>query len=340
MTYPKWSHWFTPHPGGAIAMVNFLSLLVVAALVASGGSSVATPHGAHHSSKFRDCAQCPQMVRIPGGEFVMGSQANDPLHDPLESPTRRVRVPAFAAGRFDVTRGQWAAFVRATHRPTVRGCQWTGRSGPAGDAQSAWDDLGFEQTVRDPVVCVTWQDASDYATWLSRTTGRRYRLLSEAEWEYAARAGTNTAYYWGAGSSHDFANHGTEACCGGLAEGRDRWIKTSPGGAFTANRFGLYDMSGNVLQWVADCFSPSYAGLPVDGAAFTTARPIHADGDLRDLDGSSTCAYRVVRGGDWGDRRRWIRSAARNFAPPPGPGPDLAAYRSGGVGFRVARSIR
>jgi formylglycine-generating enzyme required for sulfatase activity len=220
----------------------------------------------------------------------------------------------------------------------LRGCQWTGKPGPDGAKASSWQDLGFDQTDRDPVVCVTWNDARDYAAWLSGRTHKAYRLLSEAEWEYAARAGTTTAFYWGAGNSHDHANHGTEECCGGLAAGRDRWIKTSPSDAFPPNGFGLFDMSGNVLQWVEDCFSPNYAGLPTDGSAFTTPRTIEATGDLKDLNGSSTCAYRVVRGGDWGDQARWVRTAARSFAPPPGPGPDLSAYRSGGVGFRVARA--
>ena len=288
---------------------------------------------------FRDCRDCPTMVPIPGGTFVMGTDPADPLHDALEGPTRSVAVHRFAAGRLDVTRSEWAAFVRTTHRPIAKGCQWTGKKGRDADKFASWDDLGFEQSASDPVVCVSWNDARDYARWLSRRTGKRYRLLSEAEWEYAARAGTTAAYYWGSGASHDYANHGTDKCCGGAAQGSDRWIWTSPGGAFPANRFGLYDMSGNVLQWVEDCFSPSYAGLPVDGSAFTTARLIVASGDLAELAGTSTCSYRVVRGGDWGDQSRWIRTASRSFAPPPGPGPGINAYRSGGVGFRVARDL-
>lgn len=313
-----------------------LLLALFGALAWASGGVEARPLFASH---FRDCAHCPEMVHVPAGEYLMGTGPTDPFYDPLEGPARRVRVARFAAGQFDVTRAEWARFVRATKRPTVHGCQWTGKTGAAGEAASAWNDLGFDQTPRDPVVCVTWQDAKDYVQWLRRLTGKRYRLLSEAEWEYAARAGTTTPFYWGGDPSHDRANHGTEKCCAGVAEGRDRWIKTSPGGAFAANRFGLYDMSGNVLQWVEDCFSPGYVGLPADGSAFVTAQPIAATGDLRDLDGTSTCAYRVVRGGDWGDQRRWIRTSSRSFAPPPGPATDLSSYRSGGVGFRVARSM-
>ena len=285
----------------------------------------------------KDCSHCPEMVPIPAGRFLMGTLAEDPLHDALEGPRHEVIVPSFLAGKYDVTRSEWAYFVRSTGRPTVKGCQWTGKVGPEGDKSASWDDLGFEQTDRDPVVCVTWRDAKDYARWLSRKTGKRYRLLSEAEWEYAARGGTTTPYFWGTGASHEHANYGTEECCGGLVSGRDKWIKTSPGDAFDPNGFGLFDMSGNVLQWVEDCFSPDYAGLPTNGAPFQTARPIVATGDLKDLSGTSTCSYRVVRGGDWGDQARWIRTASRSFAPPPGPSAALGAYRSGGVGFRVAR---
>ena len=124
----------------------------------------------------------------------------------------------------------------------------------------------------------------------------------------------------------------------GAASGRDKWIQTSPGGAFEPNAFGLFDMSGNVLQWVEDCFAITYALTPTNGSAYKTVTRIEATGDWKMLNGSSTCNYRVVRGGDWGDRASWVRTAARNFAPPPGPGPDLSAYRSGGVGFRVAGS--
>jgi formylglycine-generating enzyme required for sulfatase activity len=288
----------------------------------------------------KDCSHCPEMIRVPAGTFLMGTPADDPMHDVLEEPRHAVTVRRFLAGRYDVTRREWAYFVRETHRPVVKGCQWTGKSGPEGERTASWNDLGFQQTDLDPVVCVTWRDAKDYADWLSQKTGKHYRLLSEAEWEYAARAGTTTPFFWGTGASHEHANHGTEECCGGLASGRDRWIKTSPGNAFDPNGFGLFDMSGNVLQWVEDCFSPSYSGLPADGAPFQTARAIVATGDLKDLTGTSTCSYRVVRGGDWGDQARWIRTASRSFAPPPGPGPDLNAYRSGGVGFRVARDWR
>ena len=314
-----------------------LSAIIFVVLVLSFAPFAHAKTHAAPTRSVRDCAMCPEIIRLPAGSFIMGSPTADPLHDVLEEPQHNVTVKAFWAGMYDVTRSEWAYFVLSTRRPTIKGCQWTGKPGPEGEKSASWVDLGFAQTSRDPVVCVTWQDAKDYAHWLSRRTGKAYRLLSEAEWEYAARAGTVTPYFWGSDQTHEHANHGTEDCCGGLISGRDQWVKTSPGDAFPPNAFGLFDMSGNVLQWVEDCFSPSYLGLPADGSPFVTNRKIVATGDLKDLSEFSTCEFRVVRGGDWGDQARWVRTASRSFAPPPGPGPKLDSYRSGGVGFRIAR---
>ena len=286
---------------------------------------------------FRDCRECPEMIAIPGGQFVMGSPEGEKGRDPIEGPQHAVTIKGFAAGKYDVTRGQWRAFAAATHRPTVSGCQWVG---PTRDHETSanWQKVDFPQTDEHPVVCVTWNDAQDYARWLSARTHHHYRLLSEAEWEYAARGGTTTPYWWASGDSHAFANHGTAKCCGGLAEGPDKWLFTSPGGAFPPNPFGLYDMSGNVLQFVTDCFSPAYEEHG-DGKANVSPRKLNTSGDLADLNGANSCDYRVVRGGDWGDQAAWVRSAARSFAPPPGPETKLGTYRSGGVGFRVARDL-
>lgn len=306
-----------------------LGLIVAAAL--------GTPASAA-SHTFRDCRGCPEMVRLTAGTMMMGSPDAEAGRDPIEGPQHRVAIRGFAIGRYDVSRGEWARFVAATRRITVDGCQWSGPSRDH-DATANWRRLGFAQDDTHPVVCVTWNDAREYAAWLSRRTHRHYRLPSEAEWEYAARDGTATAFWWGNGRSHDFSNHGTEACCGGRSEGRDRWQFTSPGSAFPANGFGLHDMAGNVLQYVADCFMPSYAGAPTDGAARSGAEVLKTKGDLADLNGKSSCDYRVVRGGDWGDRAAWVRTASRSFVPPPQPGASLATYRSGGVGFRVVRDL-
>jgi sulfatase-modifying factor enzyme 1 len=121
--------------------------------------------------------------------------------------------------------------------------------------------LNSHRMTGHPVVCLTWSDAQDYVHWLSENTGKKYRLPSESEWEYAARAGSETAYPWGAGASHEYANYGADNW-GGLASGRDKWVNTSPVDSFPPNAFGLHDMHGNVLQWLQDCFAPDYSALP------------------------------------------------------------------------------
>ncbi|WP_458389168.1 formylglycine-generating enzyme family protein [Sphingomonas sp. F9_3S_D5_B_2] len=293
--------------------------------------------GKHPLRTFHDCHGCPVMVALPSGHFLMGSPEKEPGRDAVEGPQRRVAIRSFAMGKYDVTRGEWAAFVSASRPPTQNGCEWSGLTRDH-ESSANWRHLGFAQSDRHPVVCVTWDDAQAYARWLSKRTGKHYRLPSESEWEYAARAGTDTAFYWRADASHARANYGKPECCGGLTEGPDKWLFTSPVDAFPPNAFGLHDMAGNVLQYVADCFVPSYARAPKDGSAVVGRVKLETSSYLADLNGTNSCDYRVVRGGDWGDRPAWIRSAARNFAPPPGD-VRLSSYRSGGVGFRVARDL-
>lgn len=330
----------------ARAAVAFVTLVACTSKPRSVGDTARTNATATSASVFRDgqefddCAGapwCPRMIVIPGGSFTIGSPASEPGRFDEEGPQRQVNVRRFAAGKFDVTRGEWAAFVSATSRPTRAGCSWTGKNGMKPDPKGSWNNLGFVQDDRHPVVCVSWEDAQDYIRWLSQRTGHAYRLLSEAEWEYAARAGTTTAYPWGPIASHDQANYGADQCCSGLAAGRDRWVNTSPVGSFPPNAFGLSDMNGNALQWVQDCLAMSYANLPADGSAYETADTLRLSGDLAALDGKRSCDYRVLRGGDWGDPPGQIRSAFRSFAP--FPEGTLRDYASGGVGFRVARTL-
>jgi formylglycine-generating enzyme required for sulfatase activity len=278
------------------------------------------------------------MVTIPAGHFMMGAPMSEAGASSIESPLHSVAIASFVLGRFDVTRGEWAAFVRATRRKVKRGCAYTGRPGPFLDPLGSWESTGFAQSDRHPAVCLNWQDAVDYTAWLSRRTGWHYRLPSEAEWEYAARAGARTAYSWGKVADRGHANYGPDHGYGkGVAAGRDRWIHTSPVGAFPPNRFGLYDMSGNVLQFVADCLS-TYDQTPRDGSAQRVDRPLKLGGDFKDLDGSPSCGFRMVRGGDWADPPEMLRAGFRNFAP--APPETLTSYRSTGLGFRVARDLR
>ena len=328
-----------------------LSFAMAAAMAAPSPQTTTTPLGSASTTpdqktaatrfqpgqSFRDCLDCPEMVVIPAGSFMMGSPKSEPGRYDEEGPQRQVSIREFAAGKFDVTRGQWAAFVKSTNRETRTGCAWSGRSESKPDATASWCDLGFPQDDNHPVVCVTWNDAQEYVHWLSQKTGHKYRLLTEAEWEYAARSGTTTPYPWGSTASHEYANYGADNW-GGFASGRDRWVNTSPVGSFPPNKFGLYDMHGNVLQWVQDCFAPSYAGQPADGSPYEAIVQLKMVGDLSDMNGNNSCSYRMLRGGDWGDPPRQIRSAFRNFAPPPGA--TLQDYRSGGVGFRVAQTLK
>jgi formylglycine-generating enzyme required for sulfatase activity len=266
---------------------------------------------------FRDCAGvCPEMVAMPPGSFVMGSPATEQGRYDNEGPQHQVAINySFAIAKYDVTRDEYAAFVSETNRPDSASCYvFDGKTFKDTPGMN-WRNPGFTQTGRDPAVCVSWDDTQAYASWLGQKTGKKYRLLSEAEWEYAARAGTTTAYYWGDMASHDDANYGSDTCCSALVSGRDQWVNTSPVGSFSANAFGLYDMSGNVFQWTMDCLNETYAGAPSDGSAWQ----------------SGTCGRRILRSGSWYDNSRVIRSASR--------GRYNSGDRISGIGFRVARTF-
>ena len=227
---------------------------------------------------FRECAKdCPEMVVVPAGEFIMGSPPTEKGRMPDEGPQHRVTIARpFAVSKYDVTFNDWDACV------SVGGCPREGRAG----------DVDWGRDTR-PVIYVSWDDAQQYVAWLSRMTGKPYRLLSDAEFEYAARAGTQTAYPWGDDIGENNAN-----CvgCGSPWTGSAGTWQTAPVGSFAANRFGLYDMVGNVWKWVQDCYHPNYNGAPTDGSTWT-------GGD---------CTARVVRGGFWGGGPEFVRPAFRD----------------------------
>ena len=263
---------------------------------------------AQGKSVFRDCKDCPLMRVLPAGGFIMGSPEREAGRGSAEGPRHRVVIPRpFAIGLYDVTRAQFAVFARET--------------GYAGDPKCDWRSprvrgQPMDQSNMDPVVCVSWSDAEAYAKWLSSKARHTYRLPSEAEWEYAARAGSRSATPWGNGDAREFANYGSEQCCAAFASGRDRWLYTSPVGSFRPNRFGLYDMLGNVWQRTEDCGHANYSGAPRDGSAWLSG------GD---------CTTRVVRGGAWFSSFDQLRSAVRAADP--------ADFRKNDIGFRVARSL-
>jgi formylglycine-generating enzyme len=282
---------------------------------------------------FRDCPTCPEMVEIPAGSFAMGASAAEEEREKVSADYRGASVPqvrvtigyAFALGRFEVTRGQFAAFVQATGHNAGNACSVLGRDGntPLTTGRN-WRNPGFAQTDEHPVVCVTWDDANAYTQWLSRTTGKTYRLPSEAEWEYAARAGTTTARYWGDG--RDGACRQANVCDQSVANHygfkmdevyffscTDGHANTAPVGRFPANAFGLHDMLGNVWEWTADCWVNSHQGASTDGSPRRT-------GD---------CAKRVVRGGSWYTNPSLLRTGNRSADP--------VGNRDDNSGFRVLR---
>lgn len=279
------------------------TVLVMALLSACTTASSSTSPMVGQS--FTDChAVCPEMVVIPAGRFMMGSSDTDAEGAANERPQHEVVIAqAFAMGRYEVTRAQFARFVRATqrdmHRCAGENQPWSGKW----DHEHDYVNPGFNQTDHDPVVCVSWDDADEYAQWLSMLTGHRYRLPSETEWEYAARAGSRTARYWGEvineqcryGNGQADVALELSAQTAGIAQCNDGFRFTAPVGSFRANAFGLYDMLGNAMEWVADCGHASHAGALSDGK-------VRPGGD---------CANHIIRGGSWRAEPRQMRATYR-----------------------------
>ena len=292
------------------------------------------PLHAQSIQTFRDCDDCPEMVQIPPGSFTMGVSAGEEEREGMADaskgasvPQHRVTVGAFALGTYAVTRGEFAAFVRDTGYQTGDTCYVIYKDGDqwkAGDkAGHSWRDPNFTQTDRHPAVCVSWNDAKAYVAWLSKKTGHTYRLPSEAEWEYAARANSGTARFWSDDSKQtcSYANVGDAGMAGALGRNKadyfqcsDGHMYTAPVGQFRPNAYGLYDIHGNVWQWIEDCWNKNYQGAPVDGSAWVNGE----------------CGTRVERGGSWYSRPYMVRAAFRY-------GLD-AALRKVYLGFRVART--
>jgi formylglycine-generating enzyme required for sulfatase activity len=242
---------------------------------------------------FQECTRCPAMVVAPSGSFMMGSPSTDAVADADEFPQHSVTIATpFAVSKDEVTFENWDVCYE------LGGC----RIRP--------DDLGWGRGSR-PVILVNWDDAQQYVSWLSKQTGKNYRLLSEAEWEYAARAGSTTAYSWGDDIKKDGQAMADCFACGSPFDDK----QTAPAASFAPNAFGLNDALGNVWEWVEDCYHDSYDGAPQDGSAWTA-------GD---------CSQRVIRGGSWADLPQILRSAFRLRGP--------IDNRYDGLGFRIGRAI-
>jgi formylglycine-generating enzyme required for sulfatase activity len=213
---------------------------------------------------FQDCTDCPGLVAMPAGSFEMGSSASD-----YDKPIHRVSIPkSFAIGRYEVTFKEYDKCVEE------KGCK------------RSPDDRGWGRGMH-PVINVSWVDAKEYTTWLSKKTGHVYRLPSEAEWEYAARAGSGASFWWGSGVGSRLAN--CRECRTGQAE------HTMPVGSYKPNAFGLFDTAGNAAEWTEDCWNDDYRGAPTNGSAWT----------------KGNCALRVLRGGSFDSQATYVQSGAR-----------------------------
>ncbi len=275
--------------------------------------------------EFQECRDCPRMILVPAGSYLMGSAPTEPGHSKIEAPQHSVTIAkAFASGKFEVTFDQYKAFMQETNHTAPKTCSNfdPNKNIPINLSASFWSP-GFQQEGDHPAVCVSWRDAKAYVAWLSKTLAKEYRLLSEAEWEYVARAGSHTRYHFGDSEMRlcEFGNvadstDASKLSARPLAECRDGYVRTAPVGKFAANAFGLHDTIGNVWEWVEDCGHANYEGAPSDGSAWL----------------AGACTTRVSRGGGWGSIAPHLRSAARNTL-------FGADDRYHFLGFRVARTL-
>ena len=273
-------------------------------------------------NRFKDCATCPDMVVVPRGAFTQGSPASEPGRESNEGPQHSVRVDySLAVGQFEVTRRQFAQFVSDADY-ALQGCTIYEEDGWKPRNDRDWQSPGFDQDESEPVTCVSWEDARRYTDWLAKKTGKDYRLLSDSEWEYIARAGTDTARSWGNDPEFaclltNIADQAAQDKYPGweIHDCMDGYVHTAPVEDSKPNEFGVYGTLGNVFEWVEDCWNDNYQGAPNDGSAWT-------EGD---------CTKRSLRGGSWFSQPKYVRSAFRNHFN--------ADARASTFGFRVAREL-
>ena len=264
--------------------------------------------GAGKTEWFKDCDTCPEMVVVPSGTFAMGSPKDEAERIIGEDQVQITITKPFAVGRFAVTRQEFLAFVTARGHKTDSGCTVHTGSEWKPMSERNWSSPGFTQADRHPVVCVNWNDAKAYVAWLSSVTGKSYRLLSDPEREYVARAGTTTPFWWGSSITPVQANYDGNYAYNGGAKGKWRQATVAVD-SFAANPWGLYNVHGNVFEWTEDC------GKYGDGTAQV----------------GTDCILRVMRGGAWSVQPGGLRAAVRIGINP--------ANRNSGLGFRVARTL-
>ncbi|QVM89417.1 formylglycine-generating enzyme family protein [Pseudomonas entomophila] len=293
-------------------MNAILPRLSLAALLATLGlPALAADTNTPPGTVFRDCAGvCPEMVVLPAGSFMMGTPDDEPGRQDDEGPLHPVTfAKPFAMSRFQVTAGEWDTYLRQSGAKVVDGDVRPGRHCTASKPM-------YKQGPRQPAVCMTYFDVQDYVEWLSKKTGKTYRMVSESEREYAARAGSTGPFPFplDPDAEYEISRHAN------VYGPKDGYSYTAPVGSFPPNAFGLYDMHGNVYEWVADCLHDSYVGAPTDGSAWG-----------RSSRQADSCKVVQIRGNDWGEAPIFSRSGNRNAMTPARPGDWL--------GFRVVREL-
>ncbi|MDH0894622.1 MULTISPECIES: formylglycine-generating enzyme family protein [unclassified Pseudomonas] len=255
---------------------------------------------------FKDCPECPEMVVLPAGSFIMGTPDDELGKQPDEGPQHEVTFARpFAISRFHVTAEELNAYIKQTGVIIKSGDERPGRWCEASKPS-------YPQLPRQPAVCVDWFEVQAYAEWLTKKTGKPYRMISEAEREYGARAGSTGPFPFPFDEEGDYQISKHANTYGP----KDGYSYSSPVGSYPPNAFGVYDMHGNVYEWVADCWHPDYVGAPVDGSAWID---------------DENCDTAHMRGNDWGEAPVFSRSGNRNDR--------LKASRGDFLGFRVARDL-
>lgn len=316
-----------PNALGNAVLTRIFPWVMAALLLAPGGATVLAQQRndlqrLKAGTVFRDCSYCPEMVAVPPGKLSIDPPEGEVGQaDSVQTPHSVAISRALGVGRYEVTRAQFARFAQESGHAASGGCYaWNGGRYEQ-DASKDWRKPGFAQTDRDPVVCVNWHDAKAYADWLAHKTGKPYRLPTEEEWEYAARAGDKEIWPWGENESGACAHANVaDASMKRTVPGTENWIfhdcddghaYIAPVGSYPPNAFGLYDMTGNAWEWTEDCLREEEAAPP------SNEKPAEA------------CKRRVVRGGSWVDSPLFVRYDFRFRI-----GEDDRDFY---IGFRVAR---
>ncbi|CAK15981.1 formylglycine-generating enzyme family protein [Pseudomonas entomophila] len=293
-------------------MIPSLHRLTLAALLAACSlPSLAASAGDKPGSVFRDCDKaCPEMVVLPAGSFMMGTPEDEQGRQDDEGPLHQVTfAKPFAISRFQVTAEEWDAYLKASGAKIADGDERPGRRCTASKPS-------YKQGPRQPAVCMTYFDVQDYVAWLSKKTGKTYRMVSEAEREYAARGGSTGMFPFpkDPDAELEISRHAN------VYGPKDGYSYTAPVGSYPPNAFGVYDMHGNVYEWVADCLHDNYVGAPADGSAWGQASRA-----------ADSCKVVQIRGNDWGEAPIFSRSGNRNAMIPGRPGDWL--------GVRIVREL-